>query len=276
MCPTVAQHLPAPLASPGRSTWEDRGIQPLPGLGDVGRDKSFPLSSEESLASAPCSPPAQGRAVGPFLALCPISAQLHPRGWSRKSFPALAEPHFTRGRAVGSWLWDGSDLPCSLCRDYPGPRQPRGAGNPRGTPWPPARGNRDSQSCPPSTVPSSLAGREQGWGRRGERWQSRPLAGAAWPEGPSPEPDPASRSSPASSGHGQRKLGHGRCPNCGQQHGQGWAAKVEAAGRGWGRRQHRDTGPAWAAGPPLCHPSGTEATAVTTISFIPCICTYTV
>lgn len=163
--PIVSHCSTAFARSPGFTREIHLGGQGHPAPPRAGRcwgDKSFPLSSKESLASAPCSPPAQGRAVGPFLALCPISAQLHPRGWSRKPFPALAEPHFTRGRAVGSWLWDGSDLPCSLCRDHPGPRQPRGAGNPRGTPWPPARGSRDSQSCPPSTVPSSPAGREQG------------------------------------------------------------------------------------------------------------------
>lgn len=33
--PTVAQRLPVPLASPGRSIWAVRGIQHLPGLGDV-------------------------------------------------------------------------------------------------------------------------------------------------------------------------------------------------------------------------------------------------
>lgn len=61
---------------------------------------------------------------------------------------------------------------------------------------PPALGTGDSQSCP-STFPFSLA--------EGSRLQEeRPLGMVTpwhepgWPEGHSPEPDPASRSSPAS------------------------------------------------------------------------------
>lgn len=68
-----------------------------------------------------------------------------------------------------------------------------------------------------------------------------------------------------------RFLRHGRCPNCGQ----GWAGKVGAAGQGWW--QHRDTGPARPAGPPVrVTPQEVRPLQSLPFPFIPCICTYTV
>lgn len=117
--------------------------------------------------------------VQPCKAIC-----LRMRKCSWTALPILSHPT-TRNPVVG---WE---YPLCWTQLHHSPMHPRAQSR-----APPAHGTADSQSCP-STFPFSLA--------EGSRLQEeRPLGTATpwqehgWPEGHSPEPDPASRSSPAS------------------------------------------------------------------------------
>lgn len=146
--------------------------------------------------------------------------------------------------------------------------------------WPPAHGSGDRQSCPTIVFPSSLGW--QGIGLQGgEQHLGRavPWQEPAWPEGPSPEPDPDSRSSPASSrrrqphamdGRGSVATAGAEVPASrlatGQDTSQGTAAK-RGPGAATAQRKPVPTCAAGCKHVHKCHPPGSQATAVTTLSF---------
>lgn len=164
----------------------------------------------------------------------------------------------------------------ATCPTHP-TRVSRGHGIPteQPQPWPPACGIRDSQSCPPIPFPSLLAGKD--WGCREESGilaelslGRTGLARGSQSRARSGQQELACFLPPqAAPRHGQRKRGHCRCPNAGQdlatrqdpsqgQAGSGEGGSAEKAGCASESKE---------ACPHASHPPGTQATAVTTVSF---------
>lgn len=223
-----------------------------------------------------CSPLTQGRALGLLPVLCPITAP-HRWCWGGTAALALAEPRWHPGLSCGM----GATCPLTMLDVAPPSTLTMGAGSPPGNPNhgpQPMGAGTASSALPLLSSPPWLPGSGAA-GRRAAPWQSCPLAelslgraapwqSPTWPEGPSLEPDPARRSSAASSHRRQRWADPARCRTLAR----GPGRDTQRRDRAWGQWKHRES-----QSPPVQHsvntcphahrPPGTQATAVTTVSF---------
>ena len=279
-------------ASPGtRRWWKSQILSSPPSIleeslaGAPSREELSTRSGKGSRAAPSASPhhsPAPSVGFTPsqpsfVRGLHPIAARLHPWAWGGKAAPALAEPGSRQGLSCGKpavgWL-----IRPTRRAGYGPSIHPRWGGQGPGTPGATpalatARGSGDSQPCPATVVPSSMAGREQGSGVLAELSLGRNRPGQRVParsqiRSAGSRPLPRAAGSPGQWADKARPL---QVPKC-------QPGLPPGPGSEGGRTGSGDGGSTEKAGPHLCsrvrtrvspHATspGTQATAVTTISF---------